>query len=128
MKKLFFLALMATALCFATVACTKENQKPESNTEINDNPGTDVSTNPFAGNTYKAAGEGRDEDDYFAFQETRVSWGPDNYFNYTYDETTFTLARGTVDVATVNYTFSASKDTLSLSSSAGISGTYVKQN
>ena len=128
MKKLFFLALMAMALCFATVACTKENQKPENNTEINDNPGTDVSTNPFAGTTYKAVGEGRDEDDYFAFQKTRVSWGPDNYFNYTYDETTFTLARGTVDVATVNYTFSASKDTLSLSSSAGISGTYVKQN
>lgn len=126
MKKVLFLALMATALCFATVACTKENQKPENNTEINDDPG-EVSTNPFAGNTYKAVGEGRDADDYFAFQETRVSWGPDNYFNYTYDETTFTLARGTVDVATVNYTFSADKDTLSLSSSAGISGTYVKQ-
>jgi len=126
MKKLFSMALMATALCFATIACTKENQKPEDNTEINDDP-EEVSTNPFAGNTYKAAGEGRDENDYFAFEETRVSWGPDNFFNYTYDETTFTLARGTVDVATVNYTFSASKDTLTLSSSAGISGTYVKQ-
>ena len=122
------MALMATALCFATIACTKEEQKPENNnTIINDDPG-DVTTNPFAGNTYKAIGEGRDENDYFAFEETRVSWGPDNYFNYTYDETTFTLARGTVDVATVNYTFSADKDTLSLSSSAGISGTYVKEN
>ena len=128
MKKLLSMALMATALCFATIACTKEEQKPENNnTIINDDPG-DVTTNPFAGNTYKAIGEGRDENDYFAFEETRVSWGPDNYFNYTYDETTFTLARGTVDVATVNYTFSADKDTLSLSSSAGISGTYVKEN
>lgn len=128
MKKLLSMALMATALCFATIACTKEEQKPENNnTIINDDPG-DVTTNPFAGNTYKAIGEGRDENDYFAFEETRVSWGPDNYFNYTYDETTFTLARGTVDVATVNYTFSADKDTLSLSSSAGISGTYVEQN
>ena len=128
MKNLLTMALMATALCFATIACTKEEQKPENNnTIINDDPG-DVTTNPFAGNTYKAIGEGRDENDYFAFEETRVSWGPDNYFNYTYDETTFTLARGTVDVATVNYTFSADKDTLSLSSSAGISGTYVKEN
>ena len=128
MKKLLSLALMATVLCFATIACTKEEQKPDdNNTVINDDPG-DVSTNPFAGNTYKAAGEGRDENDYFAFEETRVSWGPENYFNYTYDETTFTLARGTMDVATVNYTFSPNKDTLSLSSSAGISGTYVKEN
>ena len=128
MKKVLLVALMATVACFATISCTKEEQKPENNnTVINDDPGTDVSTNPFAGNTYKVIGEGRDENDYFAFEETRVSWGPENYFNYTYDETTFTLARGTVDVATVNYTFSANKDTLSLSSSAGISGTYVKQ-
>ena len=86
-----------------------------------------MGSNPFAGNTYKAVGEGRDEDDYFAFSETTVSWRHDNLSNYTFDDETFTLSRGTAVVATVSYTFSEDKNTLTLSSSAGISGTYAKQ-
>lgn len=127
MKKVFLLALLAAVTCFATIGCKKDDPKLESNTVVNNNPGPNVGTNPFAGNTYKADGEGRDENDYFAFQESKVSWGPDNEYNYTFDAETFTLSRGTIDVATVSYIFSEDKDTLSLSSSAGISGTYVKQ-
>ena len=127
MKKVFLLALLAAFTCFATIGCKKDDPKPENNTVVNNNtPGPNVE-NPFAGNTYKAVGEGRDEDDYFAFQESKVSWGYDNEFNYTFDEETFTLYRGATEVAVVSYTFSEDKDTLSLSSTAGISGTYVKQ-
>ena len=127
MKKIFLMALLAMATCFATVGCTKDDSKPEDNTEVNGGSGTNVSSNPFAGNTYKAVGEGRDENDYFAFAETKVSWGPDNEFNYTYNEETFTLLRGAIEVAIVSYVFSEDKNTLTLSSSSGISGTYAKQ-
>ena len=56
-----------------------------------------------------------------------MTWGEDNWFNYTYNTEMFTLYRGIAEVANVSYIFSANKDTLSLSSSHGISGTYVKQ-
>jgi hypothetical protein len=98
----------------------KDDPKPENNKE-------NVSSSPFAGNTYKVVGEGRDEDDYFEFiSDSKVSWGNIDC-NYTFDEETFTLYRGGAEVATVSYTFSEDKNTLTLSSSAGISGTYVKQ-
>ena len=114
-------------MCISTASCTKDEQKDDNNTAENSGSGTNVGSNPFAGNTYKAVGEGRDEDDYFAFSETTVSWGHDNLSNYTFDDETFTLSRGTAVVATVSYTFSEDKNTLTLSSSAGISGTYAKQ-
>ena len=127
MKKLFLLALLALISCFSMISCEKDDVKEEDKTGVNDDSGSKVSSNPFAGNTYKVAGEGRAEDDYFEFQESKVSWGPDNWFDYTYDETTFTLYRGGTQVAVVSYTFSEDKNTLTLSSSSGISGTYVKQ-
>jgi hypothetical protein len=99
----------------------KDDPKPETNTVVTDE------NNPFAGNTYKVGGNGRDEDDYFAFSESTVSWGDNNVFNYTFDDKTFTLSRGGSEVAIVSYTFSEDKNTLTLSSSAGISGEYVKQ-
>ena len=124
MKKVFLMALLAVTSCFAMISCgddKKDDPKPENNTE-------NVSSSPFAGNTYKVVGEGRDEDDYFGFiSDSKVSWGEDNVYNYTFDEKTFTLYRGATEVATVSYTFSEDKNTLTLSSSAGISGTYVKQ-
>ncbi|MBR5434524.1 MAG: hypothetical protein IK117_08810 [Bacteroidales bacterium] len=123
MKNVFFMALLATISCFAMISCgddKKDDPKPENNTVVIDEK------NPFAGNTYKVVGNGRDEDDYFAFSESKVSWGDDNVFNYTFDETTFTLSRGGYEFI-VSYTFSEDKNTLTLSSSAGISGTYVKQ-
>ena len=131
MKKVFLMALLAVTSCFAMISCgddKKDDPKPKDNTEVDGGSGTNVSSNPFAGNTYKVVGEGRDEDDYFEFiSDSKVSWGNDNLFNYTFDEETFTLSRGTTEVATVSYTFSEDKNTLTLSSSAGISGTYVKQ-
>ena len=128
MKKIFLMALLALLSCTAIISCTKDEDKKSNNSEINGGgSGTNVGSNPFAGNTYKAVGEGRDENDYFEFKQTKVFWGPDNEFNYTFDETTFTLSRGTTDVAVVSYTFSEDKNTLTLSSSAGISGTYAKQ-
>ena len=123
MKKVFLMALLAVTSCFAMISCgddKKDDPKPENNTVVIDEE------NPFAGNTYKVVGEGRDEDDYFAFSESKVSWGKDNVFNYTFDETTFTLSRGGYEFI-VSYTFSEDKNTLTLSSSAGISGEYVKQ-
>lgn len=124
MKKVFLMALLAVTSCFAMISCgddKKDDPKPENNTVVTDE------NNPFAGNTYKVVGNGRDEDDYFAFSESKVSWGDDNVFNYTFDDKTFTLSRGGSEVATVSYTFSEDKNTLTLSSSAGISGEYVKQ-
>ena len=124
MKNVFFMALLAVTSCFAMISCgddKKDDPKPENNTVVTDE------NNPFAGNTYKVVGNGRDEDDYFAFSESTVSWGDDNVFNYTFDDKTFTLSRGGSEVATVSYTFSEDKNTLTLSSSAGISGEYVKQ-
>ena len=123
MKNVFFMTLLAVTSCFAMISCgddKKDDPKPENNTVVTDEK------NPFAGNTYKVVGEGRDEDDYFAFSESKVSWGKDNVFNYTFDETTFTLSRGGYEFI-VSYTFSEDKNTLTLSSSAGISGEYVKQ-
>ena len=124
MKKTILMALIALFTCLAVISCGKGN--PDK-TDANAPSGTTVTSNPFAGNTYKASGEGRDKDDYFAFSESKVSWGPDNEYSYTFDETTFTLYRGTTEVAVVSYKFSEDKNTLTLSSSAGISGTYVKQ-
>ena len=123
MKKVFLMALLAVTSCFAMISCgddKKDDPKPENNTVVIDEK------NPFAGNTYKVVGNGRDEEDYFAFSESKVSWGDDNVFNYTFDETTFTLSRGGYEFI-VSYTFSEDKNTLTLSSSAGISGEYVKQ-
>ena len=131
MKKVFVMALLAVTSCFAMISCgddKKDDPKPKDNTEVDGGSGTNVNSNPFVGNTYKVVGEGRDEDDYFEFiSDSKVSWGNDNLFNYTFDEETFTLYRGTTEVAIVSYTFSEDKNTLTLSSSAGISGTYVKQ-
>lgn len=124
MKKVFLMALLAIFSSFSVISCGKEDLKDK--TGVNDGSGA-AAYNPFAGNTYKAIGEGRDEDDYFEFQESKVSWGKDNWFNYTFNETTFTLSKGTTEVAVVSYSFSKDKTTLFLSSSAGISGTYVKQ-
>ncbi len=124
MKNVFFMALLAVTSCFAMISCgddKKDDPKPENNTVVTDE------NNPFAGNTYKVVGNGRDEDDYFAFSESTVSWGDNNVFNYTFDDKTFTLSRGGSEVAIVSYTFSEDKNTLTLSSSAGISGEYVKQ-
>ena len=123
MKKVFLMVLLAVTSCFAMISCgddKNDDPKPENNTVV-------TNDNPFAGNTYKVVGNGRDEDDYFAFSESKVSWGDDNVFNYTFDDKTFTLSRGGSEVATVSYTFSEDKNTLTLSSSAGISGEYVKQ-
>ena len=127
MKKTLLMALLALLSCTAIISCTKDEDKQSNNTEENGGSGSNVTSNPFAGNTYKAVGEGRDENDYFAFTQTKVSWGPDNEFNYTFDDATFTLSRGGAEVAVVSYTFSEDKNTLTLSSSAGISGTYAKQ-
>ena len=121
------MALLAVISCTAIISCGKDDPKTGDKTEKNDDSGTIVSSNPFAGNTYKVVGEGRADDDYFEFKESKVTWGPDNWFNYTFDDKTFTLYRGSTEVAIVSYTFSEDKKTLTLSSSAGISGTYVKQ-
>lgn len=127
MRKVFFVALLAILSGFSVISCDKDDPVKEDNTGVNDGSGTKVAKNPFAGNTYKASGEGRDQDDYFAFQESKVCWGSDNWFNYTFDETTFTLYRGATEVAVVSYKFSEDRKTLTLSSSAGISGIYIKQ-
>ncbi|MBO4442294.1 MAG: hypothetical protein J5763_01595 [Bacteroidaceae bacterium] len=126
MRKVFLMALLALLSGFSVISCDKDDPINENNPGVNNGSGSNVSQNPFAGNTYKAAGEGRDQDDYFAFQESKVSWGS-NLFDYTFDETTFTLYKGTTEVAVVTYKFSEDRKTLTLSSSAGISGIYIKQ-
>ena len=130
MRKQFLLILLATISCFALISCDDEKTnepKPTNDTEATDGSGTNIGTNPFAGNTSKELEPGRDAMDYFAFSEKKVFWGEVEY-DYTFDDKTITLsARGYEVYANISYTFSEDKNTLTLSSSAGISGKYTKQ-
>lgn len=130
MRKQFLLILLAAISCFSLISCgdddKKDDPKPANDTEVNDGSGTNVGANPFAGNTYKELEPGRDEMDFFAFSEKKVLWG-DVEYNYTFDDKTFTLSAKGYELYVISYTFSEDKNTLRLSSSAGISGKYTKQ-
>ena len=130
MRKQFLLILLAAISCFSLISCgddKKDDPKPANETEVTDGSGTNVGTNPFAGNTYKVLDPGRDEMDFFAFSEKKVLWG-DVEYDYTFDDNTITLSsRGYVVYEDISYTFSEDKNTLTLWSSAGITGNYIKQ-